>query len=102
MRERLTTDCYLVIEKAQQWHKEIIIKKVRGSKPALEPNQIAVKLSISVPAAAFEQFIPNVSIDVPSDLAIKPVVQVTAEPDVGTQVIEFPDGHPVIRPPSPE
>jgi len=49
----------------------------RKNKPALEKNQAALKIVLDIPDGIFDEFEPEVKIDVPPHLVAKP--EITAE-----------------------
>lgn len=52
---------------------------LRKCVPSLASGEIAIRLAISVPNAAFDKFIPRVAIDVPETAVIHPDLEITVE-----------------------
>jgi hypothetical protein len=87
MTDTVTATGYLVIAAVrsrygQQEVREAKPRRITQKRPQLYTDEIAVKISVRVPSAAFGPFRAEAVIDVPAELIAENNVQVTAqEPD---------------------
>lgn len=80
MTDIRTASAYLVIEKAGWKWDPPRITAMRKEKPALKSGQIAVKVSLKIPMAIFDQFIPVLEAEISEPDVIAPTIQI--EPEV--------------------
>lgn len=91
MTETVKATGYLVIRATRSRHgtQDVISAKIgrtTQSRPAMSGDEIAVKISVSVPTAAFGPFKAEATIDIPAELIAENNVQVTAqEPESFTE-----------------
>lgn len=87
MGETVQATGYLVIQGIRNRHGKQEVgsakaRRITQSRPQMGTDEIAVKLSVRVPAAAFGPFAASAVIDVPAELVADNNVEVTAgEPD---------------------
>lgn len=55
------------------------IVSMRKNAPYLNRGEIAVKLTLTVPSAIFESYIPSVEVSIPESAVIRPSVEVMIE-----------------------
>jgi hypothetical protein len=85
MAETVTATGYVVLEGVRSRYgkqevREGKVRRVTAGRPTLHTDEIAVKLSIQVPVAAFGPFQASAVIEVPEDLIAANNVEVVAEP----------------------
>lgn len=84
MSDTVEATGYLVVlgERSSYGAQNVIRAKVRRitqGRPLMVTDEIAVKLTVRVPAAAFGPFKAAAVIEVPEDLVAEPIVEVTVE-----------------------
>jgi hypothetical protein len=84
MTDTVTATGYIVLEAVRSRYgkqevRDAKVRKVTQARPGLSTDQIAVKLQIRVPAAAFGPFQAAAVIDVPAELIAENNVEVQAE-----------------------
>lgn len=58
--------------------REMKLARITQKPPSLDGTQVAIKLTVAVPASAFDRGLAEITIDVPEELVSEPDVTVTA------------------------
>lgn len=84
MTETVAAIGYVVVQGVRSRYgkqevREAKVRRVTQSRPSLGTDEIAVKLAVRVPVAAFGPFEAAAVVDIPEDLVAANNVEVTAE-----------------------